>query len=126
MFSITSMLSYNHHIIIISSSYHFILSSSYHHHMIIISSSYRHHIVIISSSYHHHIIIKSSPYHHHLIIYRYPYINIIWFCMHWLAMSNSCYNPFIYLLLNVSIHHDDQMIVTANYFCRTNSKRSCG
>jgi len=30
----------------------------------------------------------------------YPYINIIWFCMHWLAMSNSCYNPFIYLLLN--------------------------
>ena len=33
----------------------------------------------------------------------YPYINIIWFCMHWLAMSNSCYNPFIYLLLNVSI-----------------------
>ena len=36
-------------------------------------------------------------------ICSYPYINIIWFCMHWLAMSNSCYNPFIYLLLNVSI-----------------------
>jgi len=33
-------------------------------------------------------------------INNYPYINIIWFCMHWLAMSNSCYNPFIYLLLN--------------------------
>lgn len=33
-------------------------------------------------------------------INEYPYINIIWFCMHWLAMSNSCYNPFIYLLLN--------------------------
>lgn len=30
----------------------------------------------------------------------YPYINIIWFCCHWLAMSNSCYNPFIYLLCN--------------------------
>lgn len=30
----------------------------------------------------------------------YQYINIIWFCCHWLAMSNSCYNPFIYLLCN--------------------------
>lgn len=30
----------------------------------------------------------------------YPYINIIWFCCHWLAMSNSCYNPFIYFLCN--------------------------
>ena len=34
--------------------------------------------------------------------FRYPYINIIWFCCHWLAMSNSSYNPFIYLLCNVS------------------------
>nr|AKQ63034.1 orphan G-protein coupled receptor 24 [Platynereis dumerilii] len=30
----------------------------------------------------------------------YRYINIIWFCSHWLAMSNSCCNPFIYGLLN--------------------------
>ncbi|KAH8034104.1 hypothetical protein HPB51_020121 [Rhipicephalus microplus] len=28
----------------------------------------------------------------------YRYINVIWFCMHWLAMSNSCYNPFIYAI----------------------------
>eukprot|EP00090_Calanus_glacialis_P004086 TRINITY_DN13026_c0_g1_i2.p1 TRINITY_DN13026_c0_g1~~TRINITY_DN13026_c0_g1_i2.p1 ORF type:complete len:331 (-),score=67.07 TRINITY_DN13026_c0_g1_i2:210-1202(-) len=35
-----------------------------------------------------------------LEINYYPYINIIWFCCHWLAMSNSCYNPFIYLLCN--------------------------
>ena len=40
-------------------------------------------------------------------VFRYPYINIIWFCMHWLAMSNSCYNPFIYLLLNVSMVIND-------------------
>merc|ERR1711874_515117 len=33
-------------------------------------------------------------------INMYPYINIIWFCCHWLAMSNSSYNPFIYLLCN--------------------------
>lgn len=30
----------------------------------------------------------------------YQYINMIWFCCHMLAMSNSCYNPFIYLLCN--------------------------
>ena len=30
----------------------------------------------------------------------YYYINVIWFCMHWLAMSNSCVNPFIYAILN--------------------------
>ena len=35
--------------------------------------------------------------------FSYRYINIIWFCSNWLAMSNSCYNPFIYGLLNVSI-----------------------
>lgn len=34
---------------------------------------------------------------------RYPYINIIWFCFDWFAMSNSCYNPFIYSIYNVSI-----------------------
>lgn len=33
---------------------------------------------------------------------RYQYINIIWFCFHWLAMSNSCYNPFIYAIYSVS------------------------
>ena len=38
--------------------------------------------------------------------YSYSYINIIWFCSDWLAMSNSCYNPFIYGLLNVSNSKD--------------------
>ncbi|XP_071034934.1 prolactin-releasing peptide receptor isoform X3 [Parasteatoda tepidariorum] len=33
-------------------------------------------------------------------INRYRYINVIWFCCHWLAMSNSCYNPFIYAIYN--------------------------
>ncbi|XP_068083241.1 RYamide receptor [Anabrus simplex] len=33
-------------------------------------------------------------------INRYRYINIIWFCCDWLAMSNSCYNPFIYGIYN--------------------------
>ncbi|XP_049840395.1 substance-K receptor-like [Schistocerca gregaria] len=30
----------------------------------------------------------------------YHYINIIWFCCDWLAMSNSCYNPFVYGIYN--------------------------
>lgn len=34
-------------------------------------------------------------------INSYRYINIIWFCSDWLAMSNSCYNPFIYGIYNV-------------------------
>ncbi|ODM99928.1 Neuropeptide Y receptor, partial [Orchesella cincta] len=34
-------------------------------------------------------------------INEYQYINIIWFCFHWLAMSNSCYNPFIYAIYSV-------------------------
>lgn len=35
-------------------------------------------------------------------INNYRYINIIWFFCDWLAMSNSCYNPFIYGIYNVS------------------------
>lgn len=31
-------------------------------------------------------------------INEFKYINIVWFCSHWLAMSNSCFNPFIYFL----------------------------
>jgi hypothetical protein len=34
-------------------------------------------------------------------INTYKYINILWFCAHWLAMSNSCYNPFIYVICHV-------------------------
>jgi hypothetical protein len=31
---------------------------------------------------------------------RYQYINIVWFCSNFFAMSNSCYNPFIYAIYN--------------------------
>lgn len=32
---------------------------------------------------------------------EYQHIQIIWLCCDWLAMSNSCYNPFIYGIYNV-------------------------
>eukprot|EP00094_Tigriopus_californicus_P002564 TCALIF_02477-PA protein Name:"Similar to TkR99D Tachykinin-like peptides receptor 99D (Drosophila melanogaster)" AED:0.19 eAED:0.20 QI:19/0/0/0.6/0.75/0.8/5/0/554 len=37
-------------------------------------------------------------------INEYRYINIIFFFSHWLAMFNSCCNPFIYAIYSVSIH----------------------
>ncbi|XP_023939936.1 RYamide receptor [Bicyclus anynana] len=33
-------------------------------------------------------------------INEYRYINVLFFCFDWLAMSNSCYNPFIYAIYN--------------------------
>ena len=33
---------------------------------------------------------------------QWKYINIMFFIFHWLAMSNSCYNPFIYGIFSVS------------------------
>ncbi|XP_025421069.1 RYamide receptor-like [Sipha flava] len=33
-------------------------------------------------------------------INQFRYINIVFFCCDWLAMSNSCYNPFIYGIYN--------------------------
>lgn len=33
---------------------------------------------------------------------EYKHIQLLWFCADWLAMSNSCYNPFIYGIYNVS------------------------
>ncbi|XP_054734979.1 RYamide receptor [Anastrepha obliqua] len=33
-------------------------------------------------------------------INEYHFIGMIWFCCDWLAMSNSCYNPFIYGIYN--------------------------
>ncbi|XP_034945758.1 RYamide receptor-like [Chelonus insularis] len=41
-------------------------------------------------------------------INEYRYINIIWFCFDWLAMSNSCYNPFIYGIYNEKFKREFQ------------------
>ncbi|XP_037084533.1 neuromedin-K receptor-like [Pollicipes pollicipes] len=34
------------------------------------------------------------------VISQFRYINVIFFCSHWLAMANSCCNPFIYGIYN--------------------------
>jgi hypothetical protein len=39
----------------------------------------------------------------------------VWMCFNWLAMSNSCYNPFIYGLLNVSFFSPRQMLMSVSY-----------
>lgn len=36
----------------------------------------------------------------HEQIYHYRYIQVIWIACHWLAMSNSCYNPIVYCWMN--------------------------
>ncbi|KAL8561787.1 hypothetical protein ACOMHN_010721 [Nucella lapillus] len=33
-------------------------------------------------------------------IYDHSHMNIVWLCFHWLAMSHSCYNPFVYFGMN--------------------------
>ena len=38
-------------------------------------------------------------------IFRLSWINHLFFICHWLAMSNGCWNPFIYALFSVSIYY---------------------
>ena len=33
-------------------------------------------------------------------IYNQKHVPILWLCFHWLSMSNSCYNPIIYLWMS--------------------------
>ncbi|XP_073983064.1 RYamide receptor-like [Rhodnius prolixus] len=42
-------------------------------------------------------------------INEYKYINILWFSFDWLAMSNSCYNPFIYAIYNEKFKREFQV-----------------
>ncbi|XP_045211888.1 substance-P receptor-like [Mercenaria mercenaria] len=48
----------------------------------------------------------------------YKYINVIWFCFNWLAMSNSCYNPFIYGLLNEKFKREYRLLLSKLYCVR--------
>ncbi|XP_053679889.1 substance-K receptor-like [Anopheles nili] len=73
-------------------------------------------------------------------INEYRFINIIWFVCDWLAMSNSCYNPFIYGIYNEKFkrefrkrypfkrdqtyHHHHESDKTSSIFTRVSSIRS--
>ena len=52
------------------------------------------------------------------IKFRYRYINVIFFCSHWLAMSNSCYNPIIYGIFSVSRFFTLSLKITINYLIK--------
>ncbi|XP_061166037.1 tachykinin-like peptides receptor 99D [Saccostrea echinata] len=51
-------------------------------------------------------------------INKYENIHIIWFCCNWLAMSNSCYNPFVYGLLNSKFKREYQKLLPYCSFCK--------
>nr|XP_014102975.2 RYamide receptor-like [Bactrocera oleae] len=51
-------------------------------------------------------------------INEYHFISIIWFCCDWLAMSNSCYNPFIYGIYNEKFKREFNKRI-ATCFCKT-------
>uniref|UniRef100_A0A0A1WYF4 Tachykinin-like peptides receptor 99D n=1 Tax=Zeugodacus cucurbitae TaxID=28588 RepID=A0A0A1WYF4_ZEUCU len=51
-------------------------------------------------------------------INEYHFISIIWFCCDWLAMSNSCYNPFIYGIYNEKFKREFNKRF-ATCFCKT-------
>ncbi|XP_013780503.1 tachykinin-like peptides receptor 99D [Limulus polyphemus] len=53
-------------------------------------------------------------------INEYKYINVIWFCCHWLAMSNSCYNPFVYAIYNERFNTEFRSRFTC---CKTSFRR---
>ncbi|XP_035894045.1 RYamide receptor [Anopheles stephensi] len=73
-------------------------------------------------------------------INEYRFINIIWFVCDWLAMSNSCYNPFIYGIYNEKFkrefrkrypfkrdqtyNHNHESDKTSSIFTRVSSIRS--
>ncbi|ESO87472.1 hypothetical protein LOTGIDRAFT_79121, partial [Lottia gigantea] len=37
---------------------------------------------------------------HDQSIYNYPHMPVLWMLFQWLAMSNSCYNPIIYIWMS--------------------------
>lgn len=53
-------------------------------------------------------------------INEYRHINIIFLCCDWLAMSNSCYNPFIYGIYNVSKSQIDDINFLVDTLCSVN------
>lgn len=43
--------------------------------------------------------------------YSRPHMNIIWLCAHWLAMSHSCYNPFVYFWMNARFRNSFKKVL---------------
>lgn len=56
-------------------------------------------------------------------INEFKHINIIWLCSNWLAMSNACYNPFIYGLLNEKFKKEFKNLFTTCAGCCKQSRK---
>lgn len=52
----------------------------------------------------------------HPSINTWKYVNIMFFFFHWLAMSSSCYNPFIYGIYSEKFKREFRMRLTCSIF----------
>ncbi|XP_023337479.1 RYamide receptor [Eurytemora carolleeae] len=58
----------------------------------------------------------------HPPVNQWKYINILFFCFHWLAMSNSCYNPFIYGIFSEKFKREYRLRLSClNCFTKNNN-----
>ena len=48
------------------------------------------------------VILWSKIFFSNSLHYSFQHVKLVFFACHWFAMSNSCYNPFIYAILGVS------------------------
>lgn len=59
---------------------------------------------------------------HNPAIYNNKYTPILWLCFHWLSMSNSCYNPIIYLWMSPKFRAGLRLALNS---CSHRKQRNC-
>lgn len=53
-------------------------------------------------------------------IYSQENMNIVWGCAHWLAMSHSCYNPFVYFWMNARFRNSLKKVLKLCHLIKMN------
>jgi len=59
---------------------------------------------------------------HNPAIYNNKYTPVLWLCFHWLSMSNSCYNPIIYLWMSPKFRAGLRLALNS---CSHRKQRTC-